>query len=47
MGRSKNANRNAQANNNAKRMMERSKKAKSASFEEQELDKLESHQIKK
>lgn len=47
MGRSKNANRNAMANNNAKKMMERSHKAKFASYAEQELEKLESHQIKK
>lgn len=47
MGRSKNANRNAMANNNAKRMEERSRIAKFASYSEQEIDKLESRQIKK
>lgn len=47
MGRSKNANPNAMRNNNAKRMEERSHIAKFASYAEQEIDKLESHQIKK
>ncbi|HHY73510.1 MAG TPA: hypothetical protein GX497_09850 [Bacillus bacterium] len=47
MGRSKNANPNAMRNNNAKRMEERSRIAKSGSFAEQEIAKLESHQIKK
>ncbi|WP_458412892.1 hypothetical protein ACNQFZ_19090 [Schinkia sp. CFF1] len=47
MGRSKNANPNAMRNNNAKRMEERSRIEKLGSYAEQELEKLESHQIKK